>query len=68
MTEHYYTASPRSAHHERTVRATVGGLTLEFVTDAGVFSKDGLDPGSRLLIESVPPLYDRVLDLGKAVR
>ena len=64
MAEHYYTQNPESEHHERLVRATACGLTLEFVTDAGVFSKDGLDPGSRLLIESMPSLSGRVLDLG----
>jgi 16S rRNA (guanine1207-N2)-methyltransferase len=33
-------------------------------TDAGVFSSDALDPGSRLLIESLPELTGRVADLG----
>ena len=64
MSEHYFTARPQSEHRERAVRAAACGLTLDFVTDAGVFSKDGLDPGSRLLIESLPPLSGRVLDLG----
>jgi len=64
MTEHYYTQNPASEHRERTIRATACGLTLEFVTDAGVFSKNELDPGSRLLIERLPPLSGRVLDLG----
>ena len=64
MAEHYYTPQPQSEHHERAVRAEVRGLALDFVTDAGVFSKNELDPGSRLLIESLPPLSGRVLDLG----
>ena len=64
MAEHYYTPQPQSEHRERTIRATAAGLTLDFVTDAGVFSKNELDPGSRLLIESLPPLSGRVLDLG----
>jgi 16S rRNA (guanine1207-N2)-methyltransferase len=64
MGEHYFTQNPASAHRERTFETTVCGLTLSFVTDAGVFSKDGLDPGSRLLIETLPPLSGRVLDLG----
>ncbi len=64
MAEHYFTPRPESEHRERLVQATACGLTLEFVTDAGVFSKDGLDPGSRLLIESMPPVSGRVLDLG----
>ena len=64
MAEHYYTPQPQSGHREREIRATARGLTLSFVTDAGVFSKNELDPGSRLLIESLPPLSGRVLDLG----
>ena len=64
MADHYYTQQPTSEHKERIIRAAARGLTLEFVTDAGVFSKNELDPGSRLLIESLPPLAGRVLDLG----
>ncbi|MBR4444086.1 MAG: methyltransferase, partial [Clostridia bacterium] len=45
------------------MRATARGLTLEFITDAGVFSKNELDPGSRLLIETMPPISGRALDL-----
>ena len=64
MPDHYFTARPESEHHLRVVSAAVAGLTLSFETDAGVFSKGELDPGSRLLIESMPPLTGRVLDLG----
>ena len=37
-----------------------------FLTDNGVFSKNGLDFGSRLLLESIPlnSLGDRMLDVG----
>ena len=64
MSEHYYTAAPASAHDERrrTVRAL--GVTMDFITDAGVFSRDGLDAGTRVLLEALPPLSGRVLDLG----
>ena len=64
MSEHYYTAAPASAHDERrrTVRAL--GVEMDFVTDAGVFSRDGLDAGTRVLLEALPPLSGRVLDLG----
>lgn len=41
------------------------GVRADFCTDAGVFSRDGLDFGSRLLIETVHPLlHGRVLDMG----
>jgi 16S rRNA (guanine1207-N2)-methyltransferase len=42
------------------------GLHLELETDAGVFSAGRLDPGTRLLLDTVPapPPSGRLLDLG----
>ena len=64
MSEHYYTASPSSAHDERRVALTALGNELTFITDAGVFSRDGLDRGTELLLEALPAFSGRVLDLG----
>ena len=64
MSEHYYTASPSSAHDERRVTLKALGNELTFITDAGVFSRDGLDRGTELLLEALPALSGRVLDLG----
>ena len=64
MNDHYYTASPASEHRERRFTASAAGKTLTFATDAGVFSMNELDPGSRLLIETAPPLDGHVLDMG----
>ena len=64
MTEHYFTQRPESRHDIRAHQVEVAGLDLRFFTDAGVFSKTGLDQGTRLLIETLPPLEGRVLDLG----
>ena len=64
MAEHYYTNSPTSAHEERHVSVQAGDRCLRFETDAGTFSKQHLDPGSRLLIETVPPLSGRCADIG----
>ena len=64
MAEHYYSSTPTSAHDVRRVRAECLGLTLWFDTDAGVFSRDGLDQGTRVLLEALPGLRGRVLDLG----
>ena len=38
----------------------VGG----FVTSAGVFSADGIDPASQMLADELPPLSGNVVDLG----
>ena len=64
MAEHYYTSSPTSAHSVMTHDVRVLGLDLRFETDAGVFSKNELDPGTRLLLETLEPMRGRVLDLG----
>ncbi len=64
MADHYYTAQPASAHEERSFRTELLGQDLTFRTDAGVFSKGGVDAGTKLLIEALPPLAGRVLDLG----
>ena len=64
MSDHYYTENPQSAHDERRVRLTALGNELTFTTDAGVFSRDGLDRGTEALLEALPALSGRVLDLG----
>lgn len=63
--DHYYTASPASAHELRTFTYTWAGRTLSFTTDAGVFSKGHVDPGTLLLASALPQgLCGRALDLG----
>ena len=65
MAEHYYTNTPTSEHEERSFRAVFAGRVLAFDTDAGVFSKQHVDPGSELLCKSLPDtISGRVLDMG----
>ena len=64
MAEHYYTKNPTSEHHERDIAAQVFGMEFVFTTDSGVFSRDGVDPGTRVLIEALPEIEGRALDLG----
>ena len=64
MPDHYYTENPNSAHDERRIALRALGNDLTFVTDTGVFSRDGLDRGTEVLLEALPPLEGRVLDLG----
>lgn len=64
MSDHYYTEDPRSAHDERRIALRALGNELTFITDAGVFSRDGLDRGTEVLLNALPPLKGRVLDLG----
>ena len=65
MTEHYYTSAPTSEHEERHFNHVFAGRVLRFQTDAGVFSKQHIDPGSELLCKALPAdLSGRVLDMG----
>ena len=65
MPEYYYTASPTSGHEDRHFNHVFAGRTLRFCTDAGVFSKQHIDPGSELLCASLPQaLSGDVLDMG----
>ncbi len=51
MTEHYYTNQPDSMHHREEWSFELVGKSFAFMTDAGVFSKRGVDFGSRVLID-----------------
>lgn len=64
MSEHYYTRTPTSQHDMRSFEIALDGLRLSFQTDAGVFSRDGLDSGTELLIRTLPALKGEVLDMG----
>jgi 16S rRNA (guanine1207-N2)-methyltransferase len=66
VSQHYFTASPAAAHRPGLVQVVLPDLHFECVTDAGVFSGGRLDPGTRVLLETVPPPPARgdLLDLG----
>ena len=65
MTDHYFSAAPQSAHEDRHFTFGFAGRTLRFQTDAGVFSKQHVDPGSELLCRCLPEdLAGDVLDMG----
>ena len=64
MPEYYYTNAPTSEHEDRHFTTVFMGKTLAFDTDAGVFSKQHIDPGSEILCKSLPELRGRVLDMG----
>lgn len=61
MSEHYYSGKPSAKHDLRTITEVLRGIELQFETDAGVFSKGGVDFGSKLLIETME------MDSGAAV-
>ncbi|MCR8636315.1 class I SAM-dependent methyltransferase [Paenibacillus radicis (ex Xue et al. 2023)] len=63
--EHYYSQKPTTAHKAHTIEESLRGRKYTFVTDAGVFSKRGVDYGSKVLIEALDiPDKAEVLDVG----
>lgn len=65
MGNHYFETQPSSESKEKQVQCTLFDRPFSFIVDSGVFSKKGLDYGSRLLIEQVKlASSSRVLDLG----
>ena len=61
----YFTNENLPSKIQRTQCVVLGNKFI-FLTDNGVFSKDGLDFGSRLLLESIPleEVGGKVLDMG----
>lgn len=65
VSDHYYSNRPSAAHDRKTVEVELRGKKVRLVTDAGVFSKSGLDYGSRVLIDALDfPAGASVLDVG----
>ncbi|MFT8318397.1 MAG: class I SAM-dependent methyltransferase [Sporolactobacillus sp.] len=66
MDEHYYSEHPQSKSERHRIQASLRGSAFTFTTDAGVFSKTGIDFGTRLLIETFrePAVSGPVLDMG----
>lgn len=65
MSDHYYARQPTAASKRQAFELHIRGCRLTLATDSGVFSKRGLDYGSRFLIECLDvPSGARVLDVG----
>jgi 16S rRNA (guanine1207-N2)-methyltransferase len=64
-TEHYFVAHPKSKPRYGLIRTYLRGKPFEFLTASGVFSKQRIDLGTRLLIESMLlPKRGCALDMG----
>ena len=59
MNDQYYTADPSSESKPVPCAFPYRGHGLNFMTDAGVFSKGELDQGTRLLLDALPELVSR---------
>lgn len=61
---YYFTNDENLKSEIRTNKVIIGNLPFTFYTDNGVFSKKGLDFGTRTLLESLESISGDVLDLG----
>ena len=67
---HYFDQQPEVESDVRSFYFDMEGRTFDFLTDRGVFSKDGLDVGSELLLRTAiadmreDEPGERLLDLG----
>ncbi|MFO8068885.1 MAG: class I SAM-dependent methyltransferase [Alkalibacterium sp.] len=67
MTDHYFTSRPNAKENEKNFEVNLKGNKLKLYTDSGVFSKDRVDFGSQVLIETIDPAVfpnEKVLDMG----
>jgi len=66
MSDHYYSEKPTVQSERKTWSFTLKGHLFTFQSDRGVFSKNEVDFGSRLLIESfdLPEIEGNILDVG----
>lgn len=66
--EHYFSKTPISDYNENIIESTISGLKLHFYSGSGVFSRIGIDFGSRLLITAFYEDYSDdpslLLDMG----
>lgn len=64
--EHYFTNSNNIKSNEKLHEVIINDKKLKFISDNGVFSKRGLDFGTRTLLETIPidKINGKVLDFG----
>ena len=62
---HYFESNPTSDSNEKIVKVFINNIHFTFYTDNDVFSKKGLDFGTRSLLECVSDITDSdILDFG----
>lgn len=65
MAEHYYTRDPSAPHSRRLIQFRTKDELYRFWTDRGVFSRERVDRGTRLVLDEMElPPSGRFLDLG----
>ena len=60
----YFIENPAVLTHERVLGLNIFGMEFKFLANNGLFSCDKVDAASILLLENIPALTGRLLDLG----
>ena len=60
---YYFTNDETLKSEVKKINVIINNLPFSFYTDNGVFSKKGLDFGTRTLLENLPDLKGNVLDI-----
>lgn len=66
MNEHYFSAAPTGKERRRRIDVQLVGDVFKLDTAASIFSPDGLDRGTEVLLDAVPdpPQQGQFLDIG----
>lgn len=63
--EHYFSENPKSKRNISLISTILRGYNFKFFTSSSVFSKNRIDPGTKLIIETmILPKGGIILDLG----
>ncbi|THJ64901.1 methyltransferase domain-containing protein [Arthrobacter echini] len=63
--QHYFSAQPAGPGTRRALSVVLAGERRDLVTSSGIFSPDGLDKGTAILLDAVPePQGGLLLDIG----
>jgi len=63
-TSHYFIDDPLLVHREKRIKFFFRTKEYTFITDAGVFSPDEVDPNTAFMLRSISKLSGSLLDLG----
>ena len=61
---HYFKSNVDLKHKETEIEYVYKFTKFSFITDIGVFSKGGVDYATNILLENLPALSGKILDLG----
>ncbi|MHA7220188.1 class I SAM-dependent methyltransferase [Arthrobacter sp. MDT1-48-3] len=63
--QHYFSAQPAGPDVRRPLSVVLAGARRDLVTSSGLFSPDGVDKGTAILLDTVPePEGQHLLDIG----